>query len=369
MPSESEPAVVVRADAVEFLRSLADDSVDLVIGSPPYMDARTYGIDAVRDCEEWVAWMLEVTTEAVRVSKGLVLWVAAGVQRELVYWPGCEGLMWEWWKRGNALWRPCIWHKVDQNGGGTGIPGSGGRQWFRNDWEYVMAFKKAGWLPWADNTAMGHEPVCSEVGGQMSNRTADGRRINEEADFDGADDRRKTRGDPWGKKGRGNGVSGRRQNGEKMKGNGNPPSTNRRQNGDYKKTAAMSAPGGTDPEGLRPHTLRPIPAIANPGNFIAEPIEPGLIVRSRVGGGHMGHDLCHENEAPYPVKIPAFFVRSFCPPGGIVCDPFCGSGTTAHAALEHGRRFVGCDVRESQVELTLRRLRSGITPDLFAEAP
>lgn len=49
-------------------------------------------------------------------------------------------------------------------------------------------------------------------------------------------------------------------------------------------------------------------------------------------------------------------VRSFCPPGGIVYDPFCGSGTTGAVALRHGRRFIGTDVRESQIKLTRRRL-------------
>ena len=49
-------------------------------------------------------------------------------------------------------------------------------------------------------------------------------------------------------------------------------------------------------------------------------------------------------------------MKSFCPPGGLVCDVFSGSGTTAKVALANGRRFVGCDVRESQVELTRRRV-------------
>src|SRR6185312_10038284 len=106
--------------------ALADNSVDLIIGSPPYCDARTYGIGAQRDARAWVAWMLDVTAEAVRVSRGLVLWVCAGVTRDHCYWPACEGLSWEWFKRGGQMWRPCIWHRV-------GIPGSGGKKWLRSD--------------------------------------------------------------------------------------------------------------------------------------------------------------------------------------------------------------------------------------------
>lgn len=71
----------------------------------------------------------------------------------------------------------------------------------------------------------------------------------------------------------------------------------------------------------------------------------------------MGSPLAHDNEAPFPESLVGPFVRSFCPPNGVVCDPFCGSGTTGPVALRHGRRFVGCDLRGSQVGLATKRLR------------
>lgn len=324
---------IVQADCLEFLRSQPEGSVDLVFGSPPYMDARTYGIDAQRDCQEWVDWMLDVTEAAVRASKGLVLWVVSGVQRGLCYWPGCEGLAWEWWKRGQHLWRPCVWWKVDENDGGTGIPGSGGKQWLRNDWEYVLAFKREGWLPWADPLVFGTEPVYARLGGEMSNRTADGRRAN-----DRVGEGVKTRRGAWNTNGQ-CGLGGRRQNGEK------------------KSRKLMYA---RNPDGMRDseegESCGP-PKIANPGNCI--------IVKARVGGGHMGGDaFCSQNEAPFPEKLAEFFVLSFCPPGGLCCDPFSGSGTTAAVSHRHGRNFVGCDLRQSQVDLGLKRV-SLETPLMF----
>jgi hypothetical protein len=67
--------------------------VSLTIGSPPYVDCRTYGrSDVARDCESWVAWMLEITAEALRVTDGAVLWVASGKTEDRNYWPACEGL-------------------------------------------------------------------------------------------------------------------------------------------------------------------------------------------------------------------------------------------------------------------------------------
>jgi DNA modification methylase len=50
---------------------------------------------------------------------------------------------------------------------------------------------------------------------------------------------------------------------------------------------------------------------------------------------------------------------------GVVFDPFVGTGTTGEAALTHGRNFLGCDIRASQIALTNKRLAC-VTPPLFA---
>jgi DNA modification methylase len=87
------------------------------------------------------------------------------------------------------------------------------------------------------------------------------------------------------------------------------------------------------------------PAIANPGNVVFAP----------VGGARMGSPLSRRNEAPYPESLVKPFVLSFCKPGGVVLDPFVGSGTTAAVALRHGRRCIGIDIRHSQTALTAER--------------
>lgn len=92
------------------------------------------------------------------------------------------------------------------------------------------------------------------------------------------------------------------------------------------------------------------PKIANPGN----------VIKCVVGGGRMGSKLAHENKAPFPESLAEFFIRSFCPPYGLVLDPFSGSGTTGAAAIRCGRRFVGVELRASQVELTERRIREAM---------
>lgn len=44
-----------------------------------------------------------------------------------------------------------------------------------------------------------------------------------------------------------------------------------------------------------------------------------------------------------PVELMRHLVR-ICPDGGLVADPFAGSGSTGVAALEEGRRFIGCEI-------------------------
>ncbi|MBY0261456.1 MAG: site-specific DNA-methyltransferase, partial [Phycisphaerales bacterium] len=57
-----------------------------------------------------------------------------------------------------------------------------------------------------------------------------------------------------------------------------------------------------------------------------------------------------------PVALLDLLVRACCPPGGLVVDPCCGSGTTLVAAVGAGRRAFGLDLSEAAVELSRSRL-------------
>jgi site-specific DNA-methyltransferase (adenine-specific) len=50
------------------------------------------------------------------------------------------------------------------------------------------------------------------------------------------------------------------------------------------------------------------------------------------------------------------YIARLTDPGALVVDPFLGSGTTAMAALELGRRFIGCDVDANAVNIARDRL-------------
>ncbi|MDP1804807.1 MAG: site-specific DNA-methyltransferase, partial [Acidimicrobiales bacterium] len=61
--------------------------------------------------------------------------------------------------------------------------------------------------------------------------------------------------------------------------------------------------------------------------------------------------------APFPVALPRRLLELYTFAGDVVLDPFCGSGATAVAAVETGRRFVGYDTNAAYVALARRRVR------------
>lgn len=312
---------VFQSDCLEWMRSQPDNSVDLVFGSPPYEAARTYGIGFSLKGQEWVDWMVERMVEMVRISKGLVAMVVEGQTRNYRYSAAPVLLMADLHRRGITLRKPPIFHRV-------GIPGSGGPDWLRNDYEFIVCCTSGGKLPWSDNTACGHPPKWGP-GGEMSNRLSSGTRVNQ-----------------WGPVGSAKGMGRKDKNGDLT--NGYRPShvnghgTEGSKGGIKTDRVVMSR----KQRGSRDNGGYNIPVLANPGN----------VLKLNVGGGAMGSKLAHDNEAPFPESLAEFYVKSFCPPGGLTCDPFSGSGTTAAACVKNGRNFIGCDVRESQVELTRKRI-------------
>ncbi len=69
-----------------------------------------------------------------------------------------------------------------------------------------------------------------------------------------------------------------------------------------------------------------------------------------------------------PLKLLDRIVRASTIPGGLVLDPFCGSGTTLLAAAALGRPFVGCDVGALAIRTTAKRLaESGVAFELAGD--
>jgi site-specific DNA-methyltransferase (cytosine-N4-specific) len=72
-------------------------------------------------------------------------------------------------------------------------------------------------------------------------------------------------------------------------------------------------------------------------------VEPGArdVVQCLVRSGENGHS------ATFPEEIIRPRILSSCPPGGLVLDPFCGTGRALTVALESGRRAVGFEISDA----------------------
>jgi DNA modification methylase len=60
--------------------------------------------------------------------------------------------------------------------------------------------------------------------------------------------------------------------------------------------------------------------------------------------------------APFPVELPRRAIELFTYKGDVVLDPFVGAGTTAVAAVQTGRHYVGFDADPDYIALAERRV-------------
>lgn len=72
---------------------------------------------------------------------------------------------------------------------------------------------------------------------------------------------------------------------------------------------------------------------------------------------HMATECYNRNHsAAFPVELPKWFIKLFTQPGDVVMDPFIGSGTTAVAALQLARDYIGIDLNPEYIEISRARV-------------
>jgi DNA modification methylase len=90
---------------------------------------------------------------------------------------------------------------------------------------------------------------------------------------------------------------------------------------------------------------------ADPGNVVQVP---------QTYNQHRG--VAHT--AAMPEGLADFFIRAASPAGGVVIDPFAGSGTTVVVARRLGRRAGGFEIHEDFVREAHRRIAANIAEDV-----
>lgn len=127
---------LILGDCRDILKSLADNSIDLIFTSPPYADSRTQTYGGIRP-ENYVEWFLPITTELLRVLKPdgtFVLNIKEKVVEgerhtyviELILAMREQGWLWT---------EEFIWHKKNC------YPGKWPNR-FRDAWERLLQFNK-----------------------------------------------------------------------------------------------------------------------------------------------------------------------------------------------------------------------------------
>ncbi len=130
---------ILEGDCFELIKQQEDNSVDLVITSPPYSDIVSYGKEvSIKKPEEYVDWILPLFKEIYRVLKpsgSFILNINDNCKNglrnpyiyELIYRNNKETKL--------KLYDTYIWHKMN------GIP-NGSKKRFRNTTEFIFHFVK-----------------------------------------------------------------------------------------------------------------------------------------------------------------------------------------------------------------------------------
>lgn len=261
---------IICGDCEEVIKSFPDNSIDLIITSPPYADnrKRTYGGIKV---DNYVSWFLPKTKEFLRVLKPAGTFILNIKEKtvdserstyvlEMILEMRRQGWLWT---------EEFIWHKKNC------FPGKWPNR-FRDAWERCLQFNKqkhfnmyqdAVKVPIGDwaNTRLRNLSETDKIRDEAKNNSGFGKRIE---------------------------------------------------------------------------------------NWVGkETVYPTNVL-------HLATECSNKNHsAAFPYALPEWFIRLFTQEGDIVLDPFIGSGTSAQAAKDMLRHYIGIDKEEEYCKLSRENLK------------
>lgn len=81
-------------------------------------------------------------------------------------------------------------------------------------------------------------------------------------------------------------------------------------------------------------------------------VYPTNVIHTATECGNVNHS------AAFPVSLPTWFIKLFTKKGDVILDPFMGSGTTAVAAIDLERSFIGMESQEEYYTYALERIKN-----------
>ncbi len=300
---------ILQGDCMELIKQQPDNSVDLVITSPPYSDIINYGKEvSIKKPEEYVDWILPLFKEIYRVLKpsgSFILNINDNCKNglrnpyiyELIYRNNKETKL--------KLYDTYIWHKMN------GIP-NGSKKRFRNTTEFIFHFvKNQKELKWYMDRVL-REPKKSYTDRLKSPETISNQ---------------------------GKVVNGVRVD---QIGHMKPKEVNK------KTIKYLTGNTNKTKEGYNlPDTERVLPVLVRPDN----------VVRFRTAGTERDNTIKHP--APFNTELPAYYIKFLTDEGDTVLDPFSGIGTTGLPCIKTNRKYIGYELNKKYVDFSVKRLNNG----------
>jgi DNA modification methylase len=88
----------------------------------------------------------------------------------------------------------------------------------------------------------------------------------------------------------------------------------------------------------------------------------------RAGAGRSGEGRANIHPTVKPVDLMRYLIRLVTPPGGLVVDPYAGSGTTGVAAVHEGMQFAGAELDTAHALIAVTRIEQAATDVAEAQA-
>jgi DNA modification methylase len=288
--------MIIEGDCFDLIKTLPDNSIDLIITSPPYADIVNYGKNiSIKKPNEYCDWLLPLFNDIYRVLKPSGSFILnindtckGGYRNPFIY-----ELIYRSQKETNLkFYDTYIWHKMN------GIP-NGSPKRFRNNTEFIFHFVKD----------------QKELKFHMDRVLKEPAESNKE--------RRKYN---WTITTHGETKGGERTNKKTI--NYLTGSTNKTKDG-YE----------------LPTNKRTLPDLVRPDN----------VVRFHTAGHARDNTIKHP--APFYKDLPKYYINLLTDKDDVVLDVFAGIGTTGLACKELNREFIGYELNTKYVEFGNKRIK------------
>jgi len=328
-------------DCLDILKSLPDNHVDCVVSSPPYWGLRNYNIEGQlgleNSPEEFLEKMTSVFDEVKRVLKDTgTCWVNMGdnyVKKQLMGMPW--RLAFALQESGWYLRQDNIWHKPNP------MPESAKDRCTKAH-EYIFLLTKTSKYYFDQDSIL--EPCSQNTHARLSQD------VMNQRGSDRAHGGAKTNGKmkAVARKSENNVPNGWANS--KNYHDANPNDKPRHKNLDARE---------------KPHIIHKA-RIKDNDSFDSALSIPPVKRNKRSVWTIPTKGFKEAHFATYPEKLVEPCILSGCPQGGVVLDPFMGSGTTGAVASKLGRKSIGIELNPEYLEIAKRRItEANRQPDLL----